>query len=126
MSEEDEYAKDMVPFSPGEHDVRIPRGDWVFYVRAVRRGSAVRGGGSVLPGDPVELLMLLSLGAVSAFVDHRLRWKVAVVRGPSPRSWKTDRLRILHKELLAAGGSPEQRVEELADEVRAGRFDSSD
>lgn len=123
MIDDADVVRDMVPFSPEELDERVARGDWVYYVRAVKRGSALSrsiGHGA----DPVGLVLLLPLIGLWSLAQRRARWKVGVVRVPAPSGWKSDRARVLHKELLAEGASPEARVEALVRDVRAGRFDS--
>jgi hypothetical protein len=74
-------------------------------------------------GDPLSLPFLLAMQGVLALARRPLRWKVGVVRAPSPSSWKTDRIRVIHKERLAEGEEPSRRIAELVTDVNAGAFD---
>ena len=74
----------------------------------------------------VALLVLAPIAVICSLIQRRLRWKVGIVRVPSPGSWTAARGTVLlRKELLVAGTAPEPRIAELADEVRSGRFDPS-
>lgn len=124
MIDDEDVTRDMVPFAPGDHDQRVARGDWVFYVRAVKRGSWLNR--SIFHGtDPVAFIVLLPFVGLWALAQRRARWKVGVVRVPSPSGWKTDRARVLHREVLAAGASPGSAVAALVVEVRDGRFNAA-
>lgn len=119
---EDNARADGVHFTPQEHDVRVQRGDWVFYVRGVKQGEGFAGGLS-WDGNPLSLPVLLAMQGVLTLARRPLRWKVGVVRTPSPSSWKTDRIRVVHKERLAEGEEPSRRIAELVGDVNAGAFD---
>lgn len=119
-----DVQRDMVHFTPGDHDQRIARGDWVYYVRAVRRGSSLTS--SIGHGnDPLGLLLLLPLIGLWSLGQRWARWKVGVVRVPAASSWKTDRHRVVHREILEKQASPEARIGALVREVRAGRYDAA-
>lgn len=119
---EDQARVDGVHFTPREHDVRVQRGDWLFYVRGVKQGEGFLGGLS-WDGDPFSLPVLLAMEGVMALVRRPLRWKVGVVRLPSATSWKTGRIRVVHKERLPDGAEPAKRIAELVADVNAGVFD---
>lgn len=113
---------DMLPFVPGERDVRVARGDYIFYVRAVRRGSSLRM--STWDGDLPGVVAILPFVGLYALAQRRARWKVGVVRLPSPGSGTAERrIRVMHLELLTRGASPDERIAELAADVRKGRFE---
>jgi hypothetical protein len=115
---------DGAPFDPEDHDVRLERDGWIYYVRAVRRTESLAGRGLDPNGSLIGLAVLLALEAVFGRFRERLRWKVGVVRLPSPRSWNADRPRVLHRELLGSGEYPGIRIAALAADVEAGAFRS--
>ena len=119
---EDRAHADGVHFTPGEHDVRVRRGDRVYYVRAVKRGEGFTGG-LTWNGDLLSLPLLLAVEGVLRLARRPMRWKVGVVRLPSPSSWRTDRARVVHQERLDAGEEPSAHVAGLVAGVDAGRFD---
>ncbi len=109
---------DPIQFTPEEHDVRLQRGDWIFYVRGVKKGERLIGGGSAgLEG----IVFVLTFGLLWAARQERQdRWKVGVVR--LRKDW-VGRIRLVHKETLPPGEGPQRRIAELVEEVSAGRFD---
>jgi len=113
---------DGAAFDPGDHDVRLERDGWIYYVRAVRRTESLSGRGLDPNGSLIGLAVLVALEAIFGRLRDRLRWKVGVVRLPSPRSWNTDRPRVLHRELLDSGEDPGIRIAELAADVGTGAF----
>ncbi|TPG17036.1 hypothetical protein [Pedococcus bigeumensis] len=108
-----------LPFTPGAHDVRIERGDWVYYVRAVHRGKMF--GADFAPIDLCGLVLYLLLGWV---VDEWLAgrpWKVGVLRRRNRSVW--GRIPLLYKELVPAGRDPQSALAYLVERVNAGEFD---
>ena len=109
---------DPIQFTPEEHDVRLERGEWIFYVRGVKRGERFIGGA---PTGLEGIVFALTLGLLWAARQERLnRWKVGVVR--FRKDWR-GRIRLVHKETLPPGEGPQRRIAELVEEVSAGRFD---
>ena len=111
-------GEDAPPFTLGDGDARVERGEWVYYVRAVHRGQWLR-----QDFAPIDLLSFALYLAFSGFVDAWRRgrpWKVGVLR-QRQRGWR--RIQLLHKEVLAAGASPGARVAELVRDVERGSFD---
>jgi hypothetical protein len=108
---------DPVQFTPEEHDVRLERGDWIFYVRGVKKGERFIGGGLAgLEG----LAFALTVGLLwAAKQERRSQWKVGVVR--FRKDWR-GRVRLVHKETLPVGEAPQERIADLVAEVKSGRF----
>lgn len=113
---------DGAPFDPEEHDVRLERDGWIYYVRAVRRTESLSGRGLDPNGSLLGIVVLVALEAIFGRFRERSRWKVGVVRLPSPRSWNTGRPRVLHREVLDSGEEPGPRIAALAADVEAGAF----
>ena len=110
-----------LPFTLGDHDVRVDRGEWVYYIRAVHRGQWLRQDLNPVMDFPSLVIYVLLSGFVDDWRAGR-PWKVGVlrlrsrgIRGP---------FQILRKELLPPGQGPEGRVAQLAAMVDAGEFDS--
>jgi len=134
----DDVNTDMVRFGVGPDDLRVARGDWVYYVRVVPRGAAFLGGrtsaGSgggdlVADGDlsslALAVLLVVPLKLLGSFSPARTRpraMKVGVVRVPDPRSWTVDRHRVVHRQRLARGEDPTPYVRDLAERAAAGEF----
>lgn len=109
---------DALPFTPGHDDVRIERGEWVYYVRAVHKGKWLR-----QDFAPMDLLSFVLYLLLSGFVDSWRAgrpWKVGVLRR---RKRGLKRLHLLHKEVLPAGQAPQARITELAHRVESGGYD---
>jgi hypothetical protein len=109
-----------LPFTLGDDDVRVERGEWAYYVRAVHRGQWLR-----QDFTPVDLLSFVLYIVFSGFVDARRAgrpWKVGVLRR---RTHGLKRLHLLHKEVLPAGRAPQVRIAELVRRVESGEFDAS-
>jgi hypothetical protein len=109
-----------LPFSLREEDVRIERGTWVYYVRAVHRGQSLR-----QDFTPMNLTSLVVQLLVSGFVDEWREgrpWKVGVLRRRNRGLWGG--VRLLHKESLPPRKSPDARVADLVAMVNAGEFDA--
>lgn len=116
-----EKPSELVAFTPHDHDVRVERGDWVFYVRGVKRCEPFRGD-ATWDGTAFGLVMLVVAWVVAhLFWGAQRRWKVGVLRYRS--GWRGGRIRLVHKEMLARGEQPQSRIAELVAEVEAGRFD---
>ena len=108
--------QEMLPFTPREHDVRIARGGWIFYVRGVKVGEPlVRG---VAGDDPVILTPIMN----ALFWNRVKTWKVGVVRFKDSNWWRGWSW-VVYKERLAPGQAPHQRIAELAKAVNDGTFD---
>lgn len=107
-----------LPFTPTEHDVRVERGEWIYYVRVVHRGKLLKQDLSPIDVPSFVLHVLLS-GVVDNWRAGR-PWKLGVLRRRNRGAW---RLELLHKEVLPPGTAPDLRRAELVDAVTAGRFD---
>lgn len=112
---------EMLPFTPRDHDVRIERGEWIFYVRGVKRFESFRIG-TRWDGSPGSL-PLLAIVKLLAFVSDRAQdtWKVGVLRCPS--GWFGGLIRVVHQETLPPEVHPRARIAELVAEVESGAFD---
>lgn len=108
-------------FTLGDHDVRVDRGQWVYYIRAVHRGQWLRQDLNPVMGLPSLVIYVLFSGFVD---DWRARrpWKVGVLRRRSRGTRRA--FQILHKDVLPPGQGPQGRVAQLAAMVNAGEFDS--
>jgi hypothetical protein len=113
---------DPLPFTPHEHDVRIVRDPWVYYVRGVKKSEPLRSNDFTDASGVVEAILSLLVGWVlTRWWDRQTTWKVGVMRYPHT-VWG-GRIRILHKELLPDGEPPAARIAELVADVNQGRFD---
>lgn len=111
---------DPIQFTPDEHDVRLERGDWIYYVRGVKKGEMLLGGA---PTGLEGIVVALTVGLFWAARQERNdQWKVGVVRFRRDRS---GRIRLVHKETLGPGEGPEARISELVGDVTSGRFDDA-
>ncbi|GAB3246885.1 hypothetical protein GCM10027425_02450 [Alteromonas gracilis] len=112
---------EMLPFTPRDHDVRIERGGWIFYVRGVKRFESLRTE-TAWDGHPASL-PLLAVVKLIAFVSREAQdtWKVGVLRCPS--GWFGGLIRVVHQETLPPEVHPQERIAELVAEVEAGAFD---
>ena len=109
-----------LPFTLTDDDVRIERGEWVYYVRAVHRGKLLK-----QDLTPINVLSLLVYLVLCGFVDDwraRRPWKLGVLRRRGRGAW---RLELLHKEVLEPGTAPDGRRAELVEAVNAGRYDTT-
>jgi hypothetical protein len=121
---------DELGFEPGDHDVRIERPPWVFWVRGVKRyesftRSALAEGATDLTGLVLMLGVALIVGVFERFWWRRARWKVGVVRVKGSRWGPVGRIKVVHKEVLPAGVEPGVRIGALVERVRSGEFDAS-
>ena len=112
-----------LPFEPKEHDLRLHLGEWVSFVRAVRRGESLSGGG----GSDLEVMVILLvvLAAVRSTVQRWQQvqpWKVGVVRLRADRWGATGGARVIHQEWVRGRDVPSWRLEELAAKVRTGEL----
>jgi hypothetical protein len=130
---------DSLGFEPGPHDLRVQDTQWIYYVRAVRRGESLgAGGGGGDAGSDLGSLVVVAVLFVFAAVlgsvfrrltNGRLRrwqqaqpWKVGVVRIQADRWGVTGAGQVVHRELVPGPEVPVVRMEELADRVRSGEF----
>ncbi len=108
-----------MPFTPGEHDVRVVRQGCVYWVRVVKRGQPLRWDlswdGSI--GGFVAFLLVGWL--LERWWASRSDWTVGVL---CHRDSFWGRLRVVHKELVPAGKNPVERVNDIAVAIEAGRF----
>lgn len=121
------------PFTLRDHDVRIVRGRWIFYVRGVRVGEPFRGGvsgrggsgwGGASDWEGFVLGLVLTpfiKGAAALFRSRGKTWKVGILRHRNVR-WGGI-IRVVYKERLAPGQAPNQRIAELVKVVNDGTFD---
>ncbi|MDC5698744.1 hypothetical protein OO014_15925 [Intrasporangium calvum] len=102
--------------------IRVERNGRVYRVKAVKRGATLR---PLAPADGLETLVILPFAfAYFWWLDRQQSYKVGVVIDPKPTAVFAFGRLVLHKELLPPGVDPAPRMRELADEVRAGRYDS--
>lgn len=111
-----------LPFTAADHDVRIPRDGWVYYVRAVKRGEPLDGGTGFGDGSLFGIAIWLLSGLVVRLLSRfQKSWMVGVVRFvDNDRVMPTS---VIHEEKLASGVRPSARIAELASDVESGRFD---
>lgn len=116
---------DRYAVSLREHDERVELDGWTYYVRGVKRLAELRSGSGssafAIPILGVELVAWLVEGGLWVR-SRRQPWTVGVVRFGSVRSWNDKTPRVVFSERLARGASPVERITELVDEVKAGRF----
>ncbi|WP_157181154.1 hypothetical protein [Actinopolymorpha alba] len=107
--------------TPRDHDVCVARGGWIFYVRGVKVGEPFVGN-LTWDGSLVGLILLpIMKGAAFLFWGRVKTWKVGVVRVKDTK-WG-GRIRVVYKERLTAGQSPNLRIAELVAAVNDGTFD---
>ena len=103
------------------HQISVERNGRRYQVRSVKRGSSLRGARS---GGGIETLLLAPLAfAFLALQDRQDRYKVGVLL--MPRGTLNLGRQVIYKELLPAGADPKHRVQQLTDDIRAGRFDGA-
>ena len=114
-----------LPFVLEPHDLHVRVDDQHYYVRAVRRGESLSGGG-LGPVDLLAALIALStavvLGRAVERWQRRQPWKVGVIRASGDRWGPTGVFRTVHRETVVSTEPPATRLAELADDVRSGRF----
>lgn len=98
-------------------EVTSPNGQ-TFIVKAAPRGVPLQNDNAPSTSIIVDLVWNIYLGVASAFSR---RWKVVVIRSPG-RFLR--RNRIVHREILASGVLPDQRLHELAEQCRGGSFET--
>lgn len=114
----------MVCFVPGEHDVRSPRGEYLYYVRVMKRGSSAVGRWDTLPAESLLLLPLFAVAdRVWSRVQRNLPWKIVVLRGAAPSSWADQRMSVVACREIPAEADPVPIVGEMVAAVEAGAFD---
>ena len=126
-----DVRKDMYPGSaPGPLDQRIVRGGWTYYVRATKKprslthdADAGAGAAAGTVGGLFGLLAMVPLVLVVRVRDRSRPWTVAVIRMGHVASWNDLKPTVLHREKVAPGDSPANRIAALTHEVRAGRFE---
>jgi hypothetical protein len=111
-------------FEPRDHDVRIERDGWVYWVRGVKSvepflrdwvGSATGIG---------EFIFAAGLArALDLWWRRRRAWKVGVVRFKGSQWGPSGRFVVVHKEVLPSGMEPTERIAQLVASVRFGEFD---
>jgi hypothetical protein len=113
---------ELLPFAPKDHDVRIVRATWIYYVRGVRKSEPLRSNDFTDALGIVEVILSLLMGWVlTNWWDRQTTWKVGVLRYPDTALG--GRIRILHRERLPDGEPPAARIAELVIEVNHGRLD---
>jgi hypothetical protein len=114
---------EFLPFEPHEHDVRIARAGWIFYVRGVKRGEPFLGR-VTWDGTLAGLVMMPVVKAAGVLFHRRAKtWKVGVLRVRDRKMG--GRVKVLHKESLEVGDDLLVRIDVLANDVRNGRFDNT-
>jgi len=105
-----------------EEVVRDPSGT-TFRVRAVKRGMWLRGDVEDTASSLSDLVVTLVINFgillfAKSRADAKREWKIGVFR-----QGRATTLRLIHKELLPEGVSPEARMQELGTHIRAGNLD---
>ena len=111
-------------FELGDHDIRIERGEWVYFVRGVKSVESLQADltqGQIGLGEAIVAFCAASV--LDLWWRRKKAWKVGVLRVKGSR-WGPSGSKVLHKEVLGVGVAPDARIAELAEEVRAGRFDT--
>ncbi len=111
-----------LPFTAKDHDVRIARDGWVYYVRGVKRSEPLDGGLGFGDGSLFGVAIWLLSGLAGRLLwRFQKSWKVGVVRFvDNDRVMPTS---VVHEERLASGVRPGARIAELVSAVESGRFD---
>jgi hypothetical protein len=116
-------SKDMYLCNVEELDQRVVRGGWTHYVHAVKRPRTL----GKAPLSAASGLTASLLGAlVEAWLNWRARnnaWTLGIVRLGYIGSWNDQAPRVIHRESLTAGETPETRIAELVEQVQSGFFD---
>lgn len=113
---------EMLPFTPHDHDVRVERDGWVFFVRGVKKYEPFRGD-ATWDGTLSGILFLLIAWSLAHLLwQAQDTWKVGILRYRSSR-WG-GRIKIVHKEQMPRGEQPYGRIRELVDEVHRGVYDA--
>jgi hypothetical protein len=111
----------ILPFTPHDHDIRIDRDGFIFYVRGVKIGEPFRATIS-WDGSLAGFLLTPALKVLAAAARQPVStWKVGVLRMKNRKLG--GRIKIVHRERLPRGTSPTARIAELAERVDAGDFD---
>jgi hypothetical protein len=116
-------SKDIYPCNVEELDQRVVRGGWTYYVHAVKRPSTL---GKAPLSAAAGLTASLFGALVEAGLDWKARndaWTVGVVRVGYIGSWNDQAPRVIHRESLVAGETPEVRIAELVEQAESGFFD---
>lgn len=112
-------------FDLRDHDVRIERGEWVYFVRGVKSVESLAGDMLAGATGPVEAVLgFFMVEVLDVWWRRKKAWKVGVLRVKGSRWGPSGRIKVLHKEVLTAGVEPNARIAQLAEEVLSGRFDS--
>ncbi|HSX67403.1 hypothetical protein [Nocardioides sp.] len=115
--------QDQISFEPNEHDVKVTREGWHYWVRAVKSGQPLKS--DVFKGGDLfdEVLNFMFGSLHQRWLDGRETWKVGIL-AYRDSGWG-GRFKVLHKELLAPGLQPDDRIAQLVNDVEAGRFHPS-
>lgn len=113
---------EQVPFELYPHDVRVERGDDIYYVRGVRRWESYRASSGGPDFNIVSIALWLTMVAAGGVLRrHSKSWKVGVLS--CRRGAIGGRIRLVYKERLAMSQNPVNRIAELVQDVDEGRFD---
>ena len=105
-----------------DHDERVELRGWVYYVRGVKREAELTRD-TFLSSSWGMLDLTLALVDVALTVSDRWRtWRVGVVRLGSVRTWRSLTPKVVHVEKLPRGVDPTQRIQELVEDVKRGKF----
>ena len=111
-----------IPFTPKDHDVRIAREGWVYYVRGVKRSESLDGGMGFGDASLFGIAVWLLYGVLGGLLWHfQKSWKVGVVRFID--NGKVMPTSVVLEERLQPGVWPGARIAELVKDVESGRFD---
>lgn len=113
-------------FEPRDHDVRVERDGWVYWVRGVKSVEPLRRDwvGSAT-GIGEFILAAVLTRTLDLWWRRRRAWKVGVVRFKNSQWGPSSRFVVVYKQVLPPGVEPTVRIADLVSEVRAGYFDET-
>ena len=118
--------RDLYEVALRDVDKRVESGDWVFYVRAVKRRGALThaewdGGGFNLFAEGMAWVF----NALRHRIYAKRPWLVGVVRLGDISSWNDHRPVIVHLEQIESGADAGATIGRLRAQIGAGEFDAS-
>ena len=118
--------RDMYDVDLRDVDERVERGDWVFYVRAVKRRRELTR--REWDGRGFNLLaegMMWAFNTLRRRMNAKRSWQVGVVRLGNVSSWRDHRPVVVHLEQVARDANLNPTIALLVAQIEAGQFDPS-